>query len=96
MGTLKPNTKYTYERVDRTVYAREFGADPSTRQVVSWDHDKNDPTFDPRTNDGRPLHDHIMDDKLWSEIRREAKTNITLQKALDRAIMIYKLSKDKV
>jgi hypothetical protein len=37
-----------------------------------------------------------MDDKMWSEIRREAKTNVTLQKALDRAIMIYKLSKDKV
>jgi hypothetical protein len=37
-----------------------------------------------------------MDDKLWGEIRREAKTNMTLQKALDRVIMIYKLSKDKV
>jgi hypothetical protein len=36
-----------------------------------------------------------MEDKLWGEIRREAKTNITLQKALDRAIMIYKLSKER-
>jgi len=36
-----------------------------------------------------------MDDKLWGEIRREAKTNPTLQSALDRAIMIYRLSKDK-
>lgn len=42
------------------------------------------------------LHERIMDDKLWGDIRREAKTNVTLQKALDRAIMIYKLSKDKV
>jgi hypothetical protein len=33
---------------------------------------------------------------LWGEIHREAKTNPTLQKALDRAIMIYKLSKDKL
>jgi hypothetical protein len=71
------------------VYAREFGADPSTRQEIGYD-------FDPRTDDGRPLHDHIMDSKLWGEIRREARTNITLQKALDRVIMIYKLSKDKI
>ena len=37
-----------------------------------------------------------MDSKLWGEIRREARTNVTLQKALDRVIMIYKLSKEKV
>jgi hypothetical protein len=51
--------------------------------------------YDKRTSDGRPLIDHIRDDKLWGEIRREAKTNVTLQRALDRAIMIYRLSKDK-
>ena len=89
MGNLKPDTSYVYERNGGTVYAREAGADPNTRVEVGY-------TYDPRTDDGRPLHNHIQDDKLWSEIRREAKTNITLQKALDRAIMIYKLSKDKV
>ena len=50
---------------------------------------------DSRTSDGRPLHDHMMDSKLWGEIRRAAPTNPALQKALDRAIMIYRLSKDK-
>jgi hypothetical protein len=89
MGSLKPGATYVYERNEGTVYAREIGADPSTRQEIGWD-------YDPRTDDGRPLHDHIMDSKLWGEIRREAKTNPTLQKALDRAIMIYKLSKDKL
>ena len=89
MGSLKPGATYEYERDKGTVYAREFGADPSTRKEIGWD-------YDPRTGDGRPLHDHIMDSKMWGEIRREAKTNITLQKALDRVIMIYKLSKDKV
>jgi hypothetical protein len=89
MGSLKPGASYIYERDKGTVYAREFGADPSTRQEIGYD-------FDPRTDDGRPLHDHIMDSKLWGEIRREARTNITLQKALDRVIMIYKLSKDKI
>jgi hypothetical protein len=96
MGSLKPGATYIYERDRETVYAREFGADPSTRQVVGWDYDKEHPKFDPRTNDGRPLLDHIMDSKMWGEIRREARTNVTLQKALDRVIMIYKLSKDKI
>lgn len=96
MGSLKPGATLIHERVGNVVYTREFGADPMTRKVAGWDYDKNNSKFDPRTEDGRPLHDHIMDSKLWGEIRREAKTNITLQKALDRAIMIYKLSKDKL
>ena len=94
MGSLKPGAKYIYERNGGITYAREFGADPSTREVIGWNYDPTKPDFDPRTNDGRSLHDHIMEDKMWGEIRREAKTNIVLQKALDRAIMIYKLSKD--
>lgn len=89
MGSLKPGATYIYERDKGTVYAREHGADPSTRIEMGWE-------YDPRTSDGRPLLDHIMDSKMWGEIRREALTNPTLQKALDRAIMIYKLSKDKV
>jgi hypothetical protein len=89
MGSLKPGATYIYERNGGTVYAREAGADPSTRKEIGWDHD-------PRTNDGRPLFDHIMESKMWGEIHREAKTNPALQKALDRAIMIYKLSKDKL
>lgn len=87
MGQLKPNATYIYERDGGTVYAREAGT--NIRQEVGWD-------YDPRTEDGRPLRDHIMDSKLWGDIRREAKTNMTLQKALDRVIMIYTLSKDNV
>ena len=96
MGTLKEGVQYIYERDNGVVYAREFGADPSTRQVHGWDYRPGDPKFDPRTGDGRPLHDHLMESKMWGEIHRMAKTNSTLQKALDRVIMIYKLSKDKV
>jgi hypothetical protein len=96
MGLLKEGAQYIYERDKGVVYAREFGAEPSTRQVHGWDYRKDDPKFDPRTSDGLPLSEHIMDAKLWGEIRREARTNVTLQKALDRVIMIYKLSKDKV
>ena len=96
MGSLKSGETYIHERVDNVVYRRKIGADPSTREVAGWDYNKDDPKFDPRTGDGRPLREHILESKLWGEIHREAKTNITLQKALDRVIMIYKLSKDKV
>ena len=96
MGSLKPGVTLIHERVDNVVYSREFGADPSTRKVTGWDYNKDDPNFDPRTSDGRPLYEHLQESKLWGEIHREAKNNITLQRALDRAIMIYKLSKDKV
>jgi hypothetical protein len=93
MGNLKPGAKYIYERNGEEIYAREFG--DKERRLIGYKYKMEDKP-DPRTNDGRPLHDHIMEDKMWGEIRREAKTNVTLQKALDRAIMIYKLSKDKV
>jgi hypothetical protein len=86
MGTLKPGATYIYEKADGVTYAREFGS--SERREIGWDYDS-------RTEDGRPLHDHILESKLWGEIRREAKTNPALQHALDRAIMIYRLSKDK-
>jgi hypothetical protein len=101
MGKLKPDTKYIYERADGIVYAREFGADTSTRKVVGYESGREyDPItghridYDSRTADGRPLRDHIREDQLWGEIRREARTNPTLQDALERAIMIYQLSKE--
>jgi len=97
MGSLKPGTTYIYERVDETVYARESGADPSTRKEIGYNWDPTTgarSNVDARTPDGRPLHEHIMDSKMWGEIRREARTNPALQKALDRVIMIYRLSKD--
>jgi hypothetical protein len=37
----------------------------------------------------------MMEDKLWGNIRRAARTNPTLQDALDQAIMLYHLTKTK-
>ena len=88
MGSLKPGATYIYERNGDEIYARESGK--TERTLVGYDHKP-----DPRTNDGRPLHEHMLEDKMWGEIRRMAPTNPALQKALDRAIMIYRLSKDK-
>ena len=80
MGNLKPGVTYIYERDGDTVFRREAGQ--VEREVVGYDH---------RTSDGRPLIDHIREDKLWGEIRRTAKTNTTLQAELDRVIMLYHL-----
>ena len=96
MGTLKPGATYIYERANGVVYAREFGADPSTRFEVGYEYDPitgHRIDHDERTSDGRPLFEHIQENKLWGEIRREARTNPTLQDALDHAIMIYQLTK---
>jgi len=91
MGNLKPGVPLIYESPDggNTIYGREPGQDPRERKLIGYKYP------DPRTSDGRPLHEHIIEDKMWGEIRLMAKTNSTLQKALDRAIMIYKLSKDE-
>jgi len=68
-----------------TVYSREPGSDH--RELIK--------TYDARTHDGRPLREHIMESKLWGDIRRAAETNPALQDALERAIMIYHLTKTK-
>jgi len=95
MGQLKPGASYVYEREQGTVYARETGADPTTSQPIGWDYDPEESKrFDARTDDGRPLHEHIMESKLWGDIRRAAKTDIALQEAIDRVKILYHLSKD--
>ena len=91
MGTLKPGATYVYERNGDEVYAREFGQ--TERRLIGYQYEmENKP--DPRTNDGRPLREHILEDKLWGNIRRAAKTNSALHEVLERAILIYHLSKD--
>ena len=96
MGTLKPGATYIYERVGNEVYARESGAEPSTRQLMGYSYDPvtgHHIDYDSRTSDGRPLVDHLREDKMWGEIRRLARTNPALQDSLERVIMIYKLIK---
>ena len=89
MGSLTPDVKLIYERVDDTVYARREGE--TERTVVGYHYENK---IDPRTSDGRPLMDHIMESKLWGEIHRAARTNPTLQQALDRVKILYYISKE--
>ena len=86
MGQLRPGARLIYERDGATVYQREAGADPATRSEVGHDHD-------PRTQDGRPLREHIQEDRLWGDIRRAARANPALQDILDHAIMVYHLTR---
>ena len=89
MGTLTPNATYIYERNGEEIYAREAGK--TERKLIGYQYENK---VDPRTTDGRPLHEHLKEDKLWGEIRRAAKSNKALQSALDRAILLYHLGKD--
>jgi hypothetical protein len=72
-----------YESPDggKTVYERESNS--SERKLIR----------DTRTIDGRPLHEHIMENKLWGEIRSAAKTNVALADILEQAKMVYALIK---
>jgi hypothetical protein len=91
MGNLKPGATYIYERNGDEVYAREFGE--TKRELIGYRYEMEGKA-DPRTSDGRPLREHILEDKLWGDIRRAAKTNEALQNAIDNVIIIYHLSKD--
>jgi hypothetical protein len=90
MGTLTPGATYIYERNGDTVYAREFGADPSTRKEIGWNYDPNNPDQLER----QERLNTLRDDQLWHKIRLAARDNVTLQDALDRVIELYHLSKD--
>jgi len=81
MGSLKPGATYIYERADGVTYCRELGADPSSRFPIGWEYNGNDNHFNA---------------KFWGQVLNEAETNPALQKALDRVIMIYKLSKERL
>jgi len=96
MGQLKPDATYIYERDGDTVYMREIGADPSTRTEVGYDYGTYEERRDADIRAGmKTRRDSMMEDKMWGNIRRAARTNPTLQDALDRAIIIYNLTKTK-
>lgn len=87
MGNLKPGATYIYERDKGVTYARELGSDPDSRQPIGWDY--NDDVY-------KAIANNYFDSMLWKNIFEEAKTNHTLQQAIERVIILYKLSKDKL
>ena len=85
MGTLKPGSIYIYERNNGTIYAREAGADPSTRQVVGYEHTSpNDSMYEGIAN-------KYFLEVEWADILKESQNNLTLQEAIERVKIIYHL-----
>ena len=79
-----------------TVYSREPGSAPGTRVEVEFDYSTHEERRDHDISVSiKKRHDSLMEDKLWGDIRRTARTNTALQDALERAIMIYHLTKTK-
>jgi hypothetical protein len=90
MGGLTPGATLIYERVDGTVYSREAGSAPSTREVVGHDY-----KFTETDDYGRSIARKYFFEQEWLPILDEAEHNQPLRDAIERAILIYHLSKDK-
>jgi hypothetical protein len=94
MGKLKSGATLIYERDGDTVYARELGADPGTRTEVGHDYETFEERRDADIRAGmKTRRDSMMEDRLWGNIRRAARTNPALQDILDHAIMVYHLTR---
>jgi len=83
VGRLEPGATYIYERANGVVYARRMGDPPNKRFEIGRDYDSES------------VFNDLQDARLWGEIHRAAKNNPALQDALDRAKVIYELSKQQ-
>jgi predicted phosphoribosyltransferase len=79
VGRFEPGESYIYERADGVTYARKLGDPPDARFEVG------------RVYSG--TKDRILEDQLWHDIRLAAEHIPALQEALDRAKVIYELSR---
>lgn len=71
-----------YESPDggHTIYVRKSGEPHTSRRLHS------------ESDTAKFLRQEQIDAELWRKIRQAARTNPTLQRALDEAVLIYKLS----
>lgn len=83
MGTLKPGATYIYERSEGIIYAREFGANPSTRTVVGYESGKE---YDPMGANKRMLSE-------FNDVLQMCETDPAMRELLDQLFMLYNLKK---
>lgn len=88
MGSLTPGATYIYEKADGVTYAREFGADATDRFPIGWDY-ISQPAIKTSSIFGIPVSELT----IYIEMMEAAKNNPALQEALDRAKLVYHLSK---
>jgi hypothetical protein len=73
----------------KTVYAREFGT--VDKELSSYQVDYSDLYETEKIRIGK---EELAEEMLWRQIRLAAKTNMTLHKALERAKLLYRLTKN--
>jgi hypothetical protein len=91
MGTLTPGASYIYEHIDGVTYAREFGADPNTRQVIGYNGDLD---ILGKNKESTVLGMPMSQVAEYIEIVSVSKFNPSLQEALDRVKVLYYLIKE--
>jgi len=82
MGQLEPGATYIYESPDGgdSIYARKQGENDRILIGISYKKQTRD--------------EELRQAQLWHDIRKTAHTNETLQKAIDRVIILYELCKE--
>ena len=80
MGNLKPGATYIYESPDggETTYAREIGEPLESRIMIGQSW----------------LAKEQIEQRMWNEIYRKRNLNPALTEAVEKCIIIYKLSED--
>jgi len=80
MGKLKPGATYVYESPDGgdTIYAREAGAPDSERVMIGQNLNAKE----------------RINQRMWNEIYPKRNLNPALTEAVEKCIIIYKLSED--
>lgn len=89
---LRPGVEYTYETVEGVTWATD--SETGERRIIGWNHMANSYDRDLSGDDPGKLYSQLKEDQLWRAIRQSARTNKTLQSALEECIIIYKLSKE--
>lgn len=82
MGSLKPGATYIYERAGGMVYAREFGADSSTRKLIGYAADDDNITASTK----RLLSD-------LNEVVKMCESDPGMKELLDQLFVMYNLKK---
>jgi len=80
MGSLKPGATYIYESPDggETTYAREFGAPDSERIMIGQSWQARE----------------LVEQRMWTDIYPKRNLNPALTEAVEKCIIIYKLSEE--
>ena len=80
MGNLKPGATYVYESPDggETTYTREMGSPPESRVMIGQSW----------------LAKEQIEKRMWNDIYPNRNLNPALTEAVEKCIIIYKLSKE--